>query len=83
MNKAVDILLALVLPPVAVYLKAGLCRHLALNVFLCFAFFLPALVHAVWFVIRSTAPNEDAGGDPETVDDRRDSARERREPSLS
>jgi uncharacterized membrane protein YqaE (UPF0057 family) len=83
MNKAVNILLALFLPPVGVYLKAGLCWHLALNVFLCFAFFLPAVVHAVWFVARSPGRRGDADAHPEAVDDTPESPRERREPSLS
>lgn len=53
MKKFGYILLALCLPPVAVFLKRGLPWHLALNVFLCLAFFLPAMVHGVWFVTRN------------------------------
>lgn len=85
MNKPVNILLALILPPVGVYARSGIGWQLALNVFLCFAFFIPAVVHAVWYVNRTggtpgAVTGGDGGSDESPPADRH---RERREPSLS
>lgn len=49
-------ILALLLPPVAVFAKSRLSWQLLLNVFLCLLFYIPALVHAVWYVARKPKP---------------------------
>lgn len=54
----------MILPPVAIYTKAGVNIHLYLNVFFCFLFYIPAVIHSVWFVRRS----EDAFIEPEEFD---------------
>ncbi len=52
MNKIVLIVLAIFLPPVAVFLKNGAGKDLLINIVLCFVFFFPAVVHALWLVTK-------------------------------
>ncbi len=51
-NKIVLIILALLLPPVAVFLKNGVGKDLLINVVLCLLFYLPGVVHALWLVTK-------------------------------
>ncbi|WP_105188175.1 YqaE/Pmp3 family membrane protein [Pseudoalteromonas sp. T1lg48] len=51
-NKLLLIILSIFLPPVAVFLKAGAGKHLIINILLCFLFFLPAVIHALWVSTR-------------------------------
>ena len=52
MNKLVLIILAIFLPPIAVFLKNGVGKDLLINVVLCLVFFLPGVVHALWLVTK-------------------------------
>ena len=52
MNKLVLIILALLLPPVAVFLKNGAGKDLVINILLCLLFVLPGVIHALWVVTR-------------------------------
>lgn len=52
MNKVILILLSIFLPPIAVFLKQGVGMGLLLNILLCFAFFLPAVVHALYVTTK-------------------------------
>jgi uncharacterized membrane protein YqaE (UPF0057 family) len=52
MNKIVLILLAIFLPPVAVFLKSGVGKDLVINILLCFLFFIPGVIHALWLVTK-------------------------------
>ena len=52
MNKVVLIILALFLPPVAVFLKNGLGKDLIINIVLCLILFVPGVVHALWLVTK-------------------------------
>jgi len=52
MNKTLLIVLAILLPPVAVYLKSGAGRDLLINIVLCFFFWIPAIIHALWLVTQ-------------------------------
>lgn len=49
-NKLVLIILAVFLAPVAVFLKKGVGKDLIINVVLCFLFYVPAMIHALWLV---------------------------------
>ena len=51
-NKIVLIILAILLPPLAVFLKQGATKHLAINIVLCLLFFVPGIIHAVWLVTK-------------------------------
>jgi len=48
MNKVLLIVLALLLPPLAVFLKKGVGKDLLINIVLCLLFFFPGVVHALW-----------------------------------
>ncbi len=52
MNKILLVILAILLPPVAVFLKVGANKHLLLNIILCFFFFVPAVIHALWLILK-------------------------------
>ncbi|WP_082665445.1 YqaE/Pmp3 family membrane protein [Pseudoalteromonas sp. H105] len=51
-NKLILIILSLLLPPVAVLLKAGVGKHLVINIILCFILFIPAVIHSIWLCTR-------------------------------
>lgn len=53
MNKAVLILLSIFLPPLAVYLASKSPGHTVLSVALCFLFWLPAVLHALYFSLKT------------------------------
>lgn len=52
MNRVVLIILAIVLPPIAVLLKNGVGKDLVINILLCLVFVLPGMVHALWLVTK-------------------------------
>jgi len=52
MNKTVLIILAILIPPVAVFLKSGVGKDLLINIVLCFFFWIPAIIHAVWLMTK-------------------------------
>lgn len=49
-NKLVLIIIALLLPPLAVFMKSGAGKDLVINILLCFVFWVPAIVHSLWVV---------------------------------
>ena len=51
-NRLVLIILSVLLPPVAVFLRAGAGKDLIINIVLCFLFYLPAVIHALWVVTK-------------------------------
>ena len=51
-NKLVLIVLSIFLAPVAVFLKKGAGKDLIINIVLCFLFYLPAVIHALWIVTK-------------------------------
>lgn len=51
-KKLIHIILAILLPPVAVYLEKGAGRDLAINILLCILMILPGIIHALWIVTR-------------------------------
>ncbi len=46
------ILLAILLPPVGVFLQVGLGLHFWLNLLLTLMGYLPGIIHAIWVIIR-------------------------------
>lgn len=52
MNKLLLIILAIILPPLAVYLKKGANNDFIINIVLCFLFYIPAIIHALWLVTK-------------------------------
>jgi uncharacterized membrane protein YqaE (UPF0057 family) len=51
-NKLVMIVLAVLLPPIAVYLKKGVGNDLIINIVLCVLFYLPGSLHALWLILK-------------------------------
>lgn len=51
-NKLVLIIIAIFLPPIAVFMKKGAGKDLIINILLCLAFYLPGSIHAVWLVSK-------------------------------
>ncbi|MCJ8301715.1 YqaE/Pmp3 family membrane protein [Shewanella benthica] len=51
-NKLLLIVIAILLPPVAVFLKSGMGKDLLINIILCILFFIPGLLHALWVVTK-------------------------------
>lgn len=51
-NKLLLIILAVLIPPLAVGVKQGIGKDLVINIILCIIFFIPGLVHALWIVTR-------------------------------
>lgn len=51
-NKIVLIILAILLPPVAVFLKSGAGKDLVINIVLCILMWLPGIVHALWLTTK-------------------------------
>jgi uncharacterized membrane protein YqaE (UPF0057 family) len=52
MNPIVLIIIAILLPPLAVYLKDGAGKNLVINIILCILFWLPGIIHALWLVTK-------------------------------
>ena len=51
-NKLVLIIVAIFLPPVAVFLKKGVGKDLVINILLTLLVFFPGMVHALWVVTK-------------------------------
>ena len=47
------ILIALVLPPLAVFLTCGICKHFWINIVLTLLGYIPGVVHAVWYIAKN------------------------------
>lgn len=48
------ILLAVLFPPLGVFLRVGLTVHFWLNLLLTFFGYVPGLVHAIWIIAQSS-----------------------------
>lgn len=51
-NKLLLVIIAILLPPLAVFLKKGMGKDLLINIVLCIFFFVPGLIHALWVVLQ-------------------------------
>jgi len=51
-NTLLMIIIAILLPPVAVFLNKGVGKDLAINLVCCLLFWVPGIVHAVWLITR-------------------------------
>ena len=52
MNKVILVIIAIFLPPVAVFLKDGAGKDLLINILLCLLFYAPGIIHALWRVLK-------------------------------
>jgi uncharacterized membrane protein YqaE (UPF0057 family) len=46
----IRILLAILLPPLGVFLQVGLGKHFWINIILTLLGYIPGIVHAVWII---------------------------------
>lgn len=46
------IILAILLPPLGVFIETGLSKHFLLNILLTLLGYIPGIVHAVWMIAR-------------------------------
>jgi uncharacterized membrane protein YqaE (UPF0057 family) len=51
-NTLLMVIIAILLPPLAVWLKTNSLGGTVLNVILCVFFWLPGLLHALWVVLK-------------------------------
>ena len=51
-NKVLLIILAILLPFIAVYLKKGVKKEFWINIILCICFYLPGIIHALYIVLK-------------------------------
>ena len=49
---ALRILIAILLPPLGVFLQVGLGLHFWINILLTLLGYVPGIVHAVWIILR-------------------------------
>ncbi len=52
MNKIIQVLLAIFLPPVAVFIEKGAGKDLVINILLCLVFWVPGIIHALWLTLK-------------------------------
>ena len=50
-NKIVALIVSILLPPVAVYLKKGAGSELVINIVLCLLMWVPGVLHAIWLTV--------------------------------
>jgi uncharacterized membrane protein YqaE (UPF0057 family) len=48
----VRILLAIVLPPLGVFLQVGIGLHFWVNILLTLMGYVPGIIHAIWVIIQ-------------------------------
>ncbi|MDX9911953.1 MAG: YqaE/Pmp3 family membrane protein [Phycisphaerales bacterium] len=51
-NTLLLVIIAILIPPLAVFLKEGFGMSVILNIILTLLLFLPGLLHALWVVLR-------------------------------
>jgi uncharacterized membrane protein YqaE (UPF0057 family) len=52
MSKVILIILAILLPPLAVYLKTNSAKDTIINIVLCFFFWIPGILHALYLILK-------------------------------
>ncbi|MBI1841633.1 MAG: YqaE/Pmp3 family membrane protein [Verrucomicrobia bacterium] len=53
MSKAILIILAVLLPPLSAYLKTKSAKDTVINLILCFFFYVPGVLHALYLIFKS------------------------------
>jgi uncharacterized membrane protein YqaE (UPF0057 family) len=51
-NQLIYVIIAILLPPVAVFLKKGIGGTFFLNILLTICFFIPGVIHALWVILK-------------------------------
>jgi uncharacterized membrane protein YqaE (UPF0057 family) len=63
-SPTVGISIAILLPPVPVFLKAGCGGQLLINILLCCLAWIPGIIHAWWVIGKHTTPARSARNPP-------------------
>jgi uncharacterized membrane protein YqaE (UPF0057 family) len=48
----IRVILAILLPPLGVFLQVGLGKHFWINILLTLLGYIPGIVHAIWVIAR-------------------------------
>ncbi|GMT32779.1 hypothetical protein PFISCL1PPCAC_24076, partial [Pristionchus fissidentatus] len=49
-QQIIELILSIFLPPLAIFIHGSDCNiHVAVNIILCFFFYVPAIIHALWY----------------------------------
>ena len=46
------IIIAILLPPLGVFLQVGIGKHFWINILLTILGFVPGIIHAVWVIVK-------------------------------
>ncbi|WP_286238367.1 YqaE/Pmp3 family membrane protein [Neptuniibacter halophilus] len=49
----VNLILAILLPPLGAFLQVGTSKHFIINLLLCLLGWFPGILHAVWLVVTN------------------------------
>ena len=49
----IKIIIAIVLPPLGVFLQVGIGKHFWLNILLTILGYIPGIVHAIWVIAKN------------------------------
>ena len=52
MKAILMVIFSFLLPPLAVFLKAGAGKDLVINILLCLLVWVPGVLHALWIVLK-------------------------------
>lgn len=48
----IRIIIAILLPPLGVFLQEGLGKHFWINILLTLLGYIPGIIHAVWIILK-------------------------------
>lgn len=48
----IRVILAILLPPLGVFLQVGLGKHFWINILLTILGYIPGIVHAIWVIVK-------------------------------
>ena len=48
----IKIIIAIILPPLGVFLQVGIGKHFWLNILLTILGYIPGIIHAVWVIAK-------------------------------
>jgi uncharacterized membrane protein YqaE (UPF0057 family) len=48
----IRIIIAIILPPLGVFLQVGIGKHFWINILLTILGYLPGIVHAIWVIVK-------------------------------
>ena len=49
----IRIILAVILPPLGVFMQVGIGKHFWINILLTLLGYIPGIVHAIWIIART------------------------------